>query len=80
MAEHKASPDTRYRVVCYELCGEEEQVVMDATGDGFIAAAGTISAGRLRGDLLSAGTEELQAHLALRIASDEQLAGFIAGR
>jgi hypothetical protein len=80
IAARAASPDTRYRVVCYELSGEEERVVMDATGDGFIAAAGVISAGRLRGELLSAGTEELQAHLALQIASDEQLAGFIAPR
>jgi len=80
MAARAASPDTRYRVVCYELCGEGEVVVMDATGEGFIAATGAISAGRLRGELLSAGTAELQAHLALRIASDEQLAGFIASR
>lgn len=69
-----------YRVLCYELCGSEQRVVMDATGEGFIAATGTISAGRLRGELLSAGGEELQAHLALRIASDEQLNRFIAGR
>ena len=80
MAECAASPDTRYRVVCYQLQGEHEQVVMDATGDGFIAATGVILTGRLRGELLSAGTEELQAHLALQIASDDQLAGFIAGR
>jgi hypothetical protein len=69
-----------YRVLCYELCGSEQRVVMDATGEGFIAATGAISAGRLRGELLSAGGEELQAHLALRIASDEQLNRFIAGR
>lgn len=80
MAARAANPDTRYRVLCYELSGEGEAVVMDATGEGFIAATGAISAGRLRGELASAGTAELQAHLALRIASDEQLAGFIAGR
>lgn len=80
MAERAPSPSPRYRVVCYELRGEGQQVVMDATGEGFIAAAGVISAGRLRGELMSAGTEELQAHLALQIASDEQLAGLIAGR
>lgn len=80
MAARAASPHTRYRVVCYELSGSGERVVMDATGEGFIAAAGAISAGLLRGELLSAGSEELQAHLALRIANDEQLAGFIAGR
>lgn len=80
MAASAASPDARYRVLCYELVGAEAQVVMDATGDGFIAATGVISAGRLRGELLSAGTAELQAQLALRIAGDEQLAGFIAPR
>ena len=74
------STDSRYRVVCYELSGDRHQVVMDATGDGFIAATGVVAAGRLRGELMSAGTEELQAHLALRIANDEQLARFIAGR
>jgi hypothetical protein len=75
-----ASTDPCYRVVCYELSGDRQQVVMDATGDGFIAATGVIVAGRLRGELVSAGTEDLQAHLALRIANDEQLARFIAGR
>lgn len=48
---------------------------MDATGAGFIAASGVISAGRLKGELVSAGPQELQAHLALRIASDDRLAG-----
>lgn len=80
MASHAANPHTQYRIVCYERSGSEERVVMDESGEGFIAAVGTISAGRLRGELLSAGSEELQAHLALRIASDEQLARFIAGR
>jgi hypothetical protein len=70
----------RYRVLCYELSDSGERVVMDATGEGFIATTGAISGGRLRGELLSAGSEELQAQLALRIASDELLAGFIAGR
>jgi hypothetical protein len=76
MAEHTASPDLRYRVVCYELQGDRQRVVMDATGSGFIAATGVILAGRLRGELASAGPQELQAHLALRIASDDQLAGY----
>lgn len=80
MAARKTSTDARYRLLCYELSGSEERMVIDATGEGFIVATGAISAGRLRGELLSAGSEELQAHLALRIASDEQLARFIAGR
>jgi hypothetical protein len=70
-----ARPARRYRVVCYELSGDRQQVLMDATGAGFIAATGVISAGRLKGELASAGPRQLQAHLALRIASDEQLAG-----
>lgn len=37
MAARAASPHTRYRVVCYELSGSGERVVMDATGEGFIA-------------------------------------------
>lgn len=74
MAE-QASDHPRYRVVCYELRDDREQVVMDATGAGFIAATGVITAGRLRGELVSAGSQQLQAHLALRIASDDQLAG-----
>lgn len=74
MAQRAASPKLRYRVVCYELCGDRERVVMDATGAGFIAATGVLSAGRLRGELVSAGPHELQLHLALRIASDERLA------
>jgi hypothetical protein len=80
MASHAPGSGTQYRIVCYERSGSGERVVMDELGEGFIAAIGTISAGRLRGELLSAGSEELQAHLALRIASDEQLARFIAGR
>lgn len=73
-AKRAASPKLRYRVVCYELSGDREQVVMDATGAGFIAATGVLSAGRLKGELASAGPHELQVHLALRIASDDQLA------
>jgi|GEM_PF-6696886 len=80
MASHARGSGARYRIVCYERSASGERVVMDELGEGFIAAVGTISAGRLRGELLSAGSEGLQAHLALRIASEEQLARFIAGR
>ena len=75
MAEHRrtATPARRYRVVCYDLEGNHQQVVMDATGAGFVAAVGTIDDGVLRGELSSAGPHELQAHLALAIANDEQL-------
>jgi hypothetical protein len=33
---------TRYRVVAYELDAGAETLVMDSSGDGFIAATGTI--------------------------------------
>jgi hypothetical protein len=75
MAARTPRPHPRYRVVCYELRGDHQQVVMDATGAGFVAATGVITAGRLQGELVSAGPPELQAHLALRIASDDQLSG-----
>jgi hypothetical protein len=77
MAEHShtAGSARGYRGVRSELQGQSQQVVMDASGAGFIAATGVISAGRLQGELVSAGTQELQAHLALQIASDDQLAG-----
>ena len=74
MAERVASPALRHRVVCYELSGDHEQVVMDATGAGFIAATGVLWTGRLKGELVNAGPHELQVRLALRIASDERLA------
>ena len=51
MAKRKqaARARPRYRVLCYELSATGESVIMDATGEGFIAAAGTIADGSLRG-------------------------------
>lgn len=70
-----AQPGHRYRVVCYELSGEREEVVIDATGAGFIAATATIQAGVMDGELASAGPQALQEHIALMIANDDQIAG-----
>ena len=35
-------PRVHYRVVAYELRAGTETIVMDSTGEGFIAATGTI--------------------------------------
>ena len=77
MASPRRTPGSRprYRVVCYELAGGRESVVMEATGEGFVAATGTMSGGRMRGELSGAGPSELQAHIALMIANHEQLVG-----
>lgn len=68
-----ARPRARYRVVCYELVGERSDLIMDDTGEGFIVATGTITDGIMSGELVSAGPHELQAHLALTVAHDDQL-------
>ncbi len=61
-------------MICYELLGERSHLIMDDTGEGFIAATGTITNGTMSGELVSAGPHELQIHLALTIANDDQLA------
>jgi hypothetical protein len=73
MAPRAAGPHTGYRVLCYELRGDREVPVVDENGAGFVAPVGTIDDGILHGDLWSGGPQELQAHLALAIADDEQL-------
>lgn len=63
----------RYRVVAYELEGEHATVVMDASGDGFVAAVGTILAeGRMQGEFGGAGPADVQAHIALLIANESE--------
>ena len=32
-----------YRIVCYELEGDQQSVILDATARGFIAVTGTIA-------------------------------------
>ena len=68
-----ANPRARYRVICFELTEDGETVIIDSTDDGFIAATGSIHDDVLEAELAHAGPYELQAHLALMIANDEQL-------
>ena len=67
-------PRARYRVICYELTDDgQETVIIDSTDDGFIAATGNIHNDAMEAELAHAGPRELQAHLALMIANDDQL-------
>jgi hypothetical protein len=68
-------PKARYRVICYELVDDRKNLIMDSTGQGFIAATGTLVRDVIDGELSHAGPHELQAHLALMIANDDQLLG-----
>jgi ATP-dependent protease HslVU (ClpYQ) peptidase subunit len=62
---------TRYRFVAYELHADAETVVMDSTGDGFIAATGTIiHAGHMTVEIGSGGPTLIQEHLADLIAEE----------
>jgi hypothetical protein len=69
-------PETHYRIVCYELEGDEQTVILDATARGFIALTGTIAEdGTTRGEGTHAGPLALRRRLARLITDDEQLAG-----
>jgi len=71
-----APGEPRYRIVCYELDGEHETVILDSTARGFIAATGTIDhTGTMHGRATQAGPLHLRRRLAALIADDEQLAG-----
>ena len=70
-----AKPTPRYRVICYELTDEHEQLIADITDQGFVLATGKLTDHALEGELCHAGPRELQAHLALLIANDKQLRG-----
>jgi hypothetical protein len=58
---------TRYRVVVYELDGATQTKIMDATTNGFIAAAATIDNGEMDITLADAGTHDVKQHIALFI-------------
>jgi hypothetical protein len=58
----------RYRVVVYEIDGDRETTVMDATASGFIAAAASIRHGEMDIALGDGGNHDLKAHIALFIA------------
>ena len=68
-------PDTRYRIVCYELEDARQTVILDATARGFIAVTGTIDEhNTMTGQGTHAGPLPLLRRLASIIADDERLA------
>jgi len=68
-------PETRYRIVCYELEADQQTVIFDATARGFIAVTGTITEnGTMHGEGTHAGPIALRRRLARLIADDEELA------
>ena len=76
-----AKPTPRYRVICYELIDNREQLIVDITDHGFVLATGKFTNDVLEGELCHAGPHDLQAHLALLIANDKQLrAGHTHGK
>lgn len=75
MAARPPHPPARYRVICYELTKDREELIADITDEGFVLATGKLANETLEGELCHAGPHELQAHLALLIANDKQLLG-----
>jgi hypothetical protein len=71
----KPMPELAYRIVCYELEGDHQTVIFDATARGFIAVTGTIAEdGTMHGEGTHAGPLPLRRRLARLIADDDQLA------
>jgi hypothetical protein len=69
-------PEIRYRIVCYELEGDQQTAILDATARAFIAVTATIdNDGTMRGAGTHAGPLALRRRLARLIADDEQLTG-----
>ena len=68
-------PELRYRIVCYELEGDSETVILDSTARAFIAVTGTLDEnGTMQGAGTHAGPLPLRKRIARLIADDEQLA------
>ncbi len=68
-------PETRYRIVCYELEADQQTLIFDETARGFIAVTGTIADdGTMHGAGTHAGPLPLLKRIARLIADDEQLA------
>lgn len=68
-------PELCYRIVCYELDGEDQIVILDSTARAFIAVTGTLDAnGTMHGAGTHAGPLPLLKRIARLIADDEQLA------
>ena len=75
MPESTPIPQTRYRIVCYELETDHETVILDATAQAFIAVTGTIDEhNTMRGQGTHAGPLPLLRRLASIIADDKRLA------
>ena len=75
MPEHDPFPDTRYRIVCYEIDHGQQTIIFDATARGFIAVTGTIDENNtMHGNGTHAGPLTLRRRLARLIADDEELA------
>lgn len=71
MSERRTRAPTpiRYRLIAYELRGDIETVVMDSTGDGFVAATGAIiETGRMTVEIGGGGPQPIQQHLADLVA------------
>jgi hypothetical protein len=76
MPEPTPMRELQYRIVCYELEGDKQTVILDATARGFIALTGTIAEdGTMHGAGTHAGPLTLRRRLARLITDDEQLAG-----
>lgn len=61
----------RYRLLAYELHGDGETVVIDSTGDGFLAATGAIiETGRMTVEIGGGGPQLIQQHLADLVAEE----------
>jgi len=66
--------ELRYRIVCYELEGDTETVILDVTADAVIAVTGTLDEnGTIRGQGTNAGPLPLLKRIAKLITDDEQL-------
>jgi len=64
-------PRVHYRVVACELRAGTETIVMDSTGEGFIAATGTIvRAGHMTAEVGSGGPALIQDQLAQLVADE----------
>lgn len=75
MPDRDPFPQTRYRIVCYELENDQQTVIFDDTARGFIAITGTIdNNGTMHGNGTHAGPITLRRRLARLIADDEELA------
>lgn len=68
-------PELSYRIVCYELDGGGQTVILDTTARAFIAVTGTLDEnGTMHGAGTHAGPLPLLKRIARLIADDEQLA------